>query len=89
MDQKDATLKTYAQHYCKFAALLDLVVIDKVGRNSHIEVSDLGKVIYNLDDDQRDNLIKKLLLRIPILRECASVNINYEAFKTLLKKLLV
>lgn len=88
VDQKDATLKTYAQYYCKFAALLDLVVIDKVGRSSHIEVSDLGKVISSLNDNQKDDLIKKLLLRIPILRECASVNINYEAFKILLKNYL-
>ena len=67
---------------------MDLVVIDKVGRSSHIEVSDLGKVISSLNDNQKDDLIKKLLLRIPILRECASVNINYEAFKILLKNYL-
>lgn len=76
LDQKEASLKTYAQIYSKLAALLDLVIVDKVGRYSNIEISDLGKELYNLNQIQQNEIIKKLLLRIPIIKNCAINNFS-------------
>lgn len=89
LDQKETALKTYAQNYSKLATLLDLVIVDKVGRNSHIEVSDLGRIFNFLDEDTKNELIVKLLLRIPVVRDCAVNDFDYKKLEDSLNILSV
>ena len=86
-DQKDASLKTYAQNYSKLAALLDLVIINKIGVSSNIEISDLGKNLFNLNEIDKDNIIEKLLLRIPVIRNCVINDFDYNILENDLKVL--
>ena len=86
-DQKDASLKTYAQNYSKLAALLDLVVINKIGVSSNIEISDLGKNIFNLNEIEKNKIIEKLLFRIPVIRNCVINDFDYNILENDLKVL--
>lgn len=85
--QKDASLKTYAQNYSKLASLLDLVIINKIGVSSNIEISDLGKNLFNLNEIDKDNIIEKLLLRIPVIRNCVINDFDYNILENDLKVL--
>lgn len=65
---KDGALKKYGENHSKLAALMDLVLINKSGHSSYINPSELGRVFYNLDDNEKENIICKQMLRIPIIR---------------------
>lgn len=69
-DKNNVALKKYGENHSKLATLLDLVTIHKRGHNSYINVSALGKQFYNLDEETKNNIIVKLLLRIPIIKNC-------------------
>lgn len=76
-NEKELSLKVCGQNYSKLATLLDLVVINKVGHNSNVELSDLGREFYKLSEVEKDEIIKKLLLRIPVIRNCAVNDFDY------------
>ena len=62
--------KKYGENRSKLAALLDLVVIDKKGgRNCYIHLSSLGEQVYLLENKDREDIICKLFLRIPIIQK--------------------
>lgn len=77
VNKKELSLKLCGQNYSKLAALLDLVVINKVGHNSNIELSDLGMEFYKLSEVEEDQIVQKLLLRIPVIRNCAINDFDY------------
>ena len=61
-------LKKYGENHSKLATLIDLAVIGKKGNRSKVEVSILGQVFYTLDSTMQNLLVKRLLLRIPIVQ---------------------
>lgn len=75
--KNDLALKKYGENHSKLAALLDLTIINKSGHNSYINISDLGKQFYTLNDEEKHDVIIKLLLRVPIIRNCVLSNFNY------------
>lgn len=81
-NKKELSLKLCGQNYSKLAALLDLVVINKVGHNSNVELSDLGREFYKLSEVEKDEIIQKLLLRIPIIRNCAINDFDYRVLES-------
>ena len=70
-------LKKYGENHSKLAALLDLTIINKSGHNSYINISDLGKQFYKLNDEEKYDVLIKLLLRVPIIRNCVLSNFDY------------
>lgn len=62
-------LKKYGENHSKLATLIDLAVIGKKGNRSNVEVSVLGKSFYKLDNSLKEELVKRLLLRIPIVQK--------------------
>lgn len=60
--------KKYGENHAKLAALLDLACISKTGNQSHIYSSVFGMRFYQLAEDEKKNLVKKLCLRIPIIQ---------------------
>lgn len=61
--------KKYGENHSKLAALIDLTVIGKSTNRAVVYASVLGKKFYQLDLDKRNELGKKLLLRIPIIQK--------------------
>ena len=61
-------LKKYGENHAKLATLIDLAVIGKKGNRSNVEVSVLGKHFYALDKMAQKELVRRLLLRIPIVQ---------------------
>lgn len=61
-------LKKYGENHSKLATLIDLAVIGKKGNRSKVEISILGQVFYTLDSTMQNLLVKRLLLRIPIVQ---------------------
>lgn len=69
-NMKDNAYKKYGENRSKLAALLDLVVIsNKGGRNSFMHLSSLGEKVYLLNNKEREDIISKLFLRIPIIQK--------------------
>ncbi len=75
--KNDLALKKYGENHSKLAALLDLTIINKSGHNSYINISDLGKQFYKLNDEEKYDVLIKLLLRVPIIRNCVLSNFDY------------
>lgn len=66
---KNDAYKKYGENRSKLAALLDLVVIsNKGGKNSFMHLSSIGEKVYLLDNKEREDIIGKLFLRIPIIQ---------------------
>lgn len=72
----DVALKKYGENHTKVAALMDLTHIAKQGVSSYIRPTELGKVYYDLNQDEKENLACKLLLRIPIVSNAITDNYN-------------
>ena len=73
----------------KFAALLDLVQVTGSKAKSKVRISNLGKIYCEYNRDQKEELISKLLFRIPriqqlFLNENKISNIRYEDISKLL-----
>lgn len=64
----ELALQKYGENHSKVATLMDLTCIIKSGIKSYIYPSELGKIFYELEDVEKENLIPKLLLRIPIVK---------------------
>lgn len=60
--------KKYGENHSKLAALMDLVVIGKNDNRAAVYASVLGEKFYQLDFDKKNELGKRLLLRIPIIQ---------------------
>ena len=67
-------LKKYGENHAKLATLIDLAVIEKKGNRSNVEVSVLGKRFYALDEISKKELVRRLLLRIPIVQNAFKEN---------------
>lgn len=80
-------LKKYGENHTKIATLMDLTHIGKQGISSYIRPTELGKVFYDLDKSERENIACKLLLRIPILSN--AMTIDYSTIEDDIKVLSV
>lgn len=70
----DLALKKYGENHTKVATLMDLTHVGKQGISSYIRPTELGKVFYNLDKDEKENIACKLLLRIPIISNALTID---------------
>lgn len=64
----DTARKKYGENHSKMATLLDLAVVRKTGKSSIVALSVLGEKFYGLEKSQKEELKKRLLLRIPIVQ---------------------
>ena len=71
---KDGALKKYGENHTKVATLMDLTHIGKRGISSYIRPTELGKVFYDLNKVEKENIACKLLLRIPILSNALTID---------------
>lgn len=60
--------KKFGENHSKMAALMDLAVIGKKGNRSTIYSSLLGNKFYKMEEKEKEDLKKRLLLRIPIIQ---------------------
>ena len=70
---KDGALKKYGENHTKVATLMDLTHIGKRGISSYIRPTELGRVFYDLNKVEKENIACKLLLRIPILSNALTI----------------
>ncbi len=77
-EKKSGADMKYGENHAKLAAQLDLVIIRKHNSSLTVELSELGKYIKTLNNDDRDNLLAKLCLRIPIVQKASFANENKE-----------
>lgn len=66
--QNPVANKKYGENHAKLAALLDLVLIDKADIRAHISLSEFGKYYSRLPETERERIVRKLCLRIPIVQ---------------------
>ena len=62
----DIARKKYGENHSKFAALLDLTVVSKTDITAHVKISEFGKYFVTLSKEERERLVPRLSLRIPI-----------------------
>lgn len=67
-------LKKYGENHTKVAALMDLTHIGKQGISSYIRPTELGRVFYELNKEEKENIACKLLLRIPIISNALTMD---------------
>ena len=60
--------KKYGENHGKFAALLDLAVVERGGASARVSLSVLGKYFCTLPAEERSKLARKLLLRVPVVQ---------------------
>ena len=77
-EKKSAADEKYGENHAKLAVQLDLVIIQKHDSSLKVELSELGKYINTIKDDDRDNLLAKLCLRVPIVQKAAIATENRE-----------
>lgn len=66
--QNKVAQKKYGENHAKLATLLDLAYIN-TGKSSHfVEISQFGKYVVTLSNEDRMKLAEKLRLRIPIIQ---------------------
>lgn len=61
--------KKYGENHAKLATLLDLARIDKGAQSHKVEISEFGKVYCKLNNDEKEEIAKKLRYRIPIVQK--------------------
>lgn len=66
---KDALVK-YGENHSKLASLLGLVRIKKCGRVSRVYLSELGKRIERMENQEQIIMISRLSVGIPIIGHC-------------------
>lgn len=66
--QNPVANKKYGENHSKFAAQMDLVLIDRAMSTHKVELSEFGKVYCELSEDDKRELAKKLRLRIPVVQ---------------------
>lgn len=84
-------LKKYGENHAKLTTQLGLATLyTRPGEKSIVKITALGKVYYNLPKDERERIVAKLCLRIPIVRDqilaSNDVNIIDEELKILADK---
>ncbi len=67
-EKNDVADKKYGENHGKVAALLDLAVVSKDSVSATIKTSVLGIIFDSLSKEQKDELLSRLCLRIPIVQ---------------------
>ena len=67
IDRNDVAAKKYGENHSKCAALLDLCVISSLNSTYFVKNSILGKEFNRLNEEDQKDLLKKLVLRIPVI----------------------
>ena len=73
-DKNDIADKKYGENHGKLAALLDLAVVSKDSVSATIYKSVLGEVFCTLSSQEKDDLLTRLCLRIPIVQNAICSN---------------
>lgn len=63
----ELALRKYGENNAKIATLMDLTHIGKQGISAYIGLTELGKLFYRLNKEEKEDIAVKLLLRIPII----------------------
>lgn len=66
--QNPTANKKYGENHGKFAALLDLALVERGGTSARVSLSGLGKYVSALPLKERSHIARKLLLRIPVVQ---------------------
>lgn len=74
--------RKYGENHSKMATFFDLAVINFPQNKAVIMPSLLGKVYYHLSENQKNDIIIKLILRIPIIQEILIKAINEKVVVT-------
>ncbi|UDQ98285.1 hypothetical protein AAEX28_15055 [Lentisphaerota bacterium WC36G] len=61
--------RKYGENHAKLATLLDLAVINNVGNTAKIELSVFARSLYSFNEEDKNDIITKLILRIPIIQK--------------------
>ena len=65
----DLAKQKYGENHAKLLSLLDLAWIDKADKPFTIRISPLGRIVHKCNDEDRNTMVSKLILRIPIVQE--------------------
>lgn len=60
--------KKYGENHSKTAALMDLALVTKTNSRANVTISEFGKYYIKLDEETKNQLAIRLLLRIPIIQ---------------------
>ena len=60
--------RKYGENQCKLATLIDLAIISKEDSKLKTRISPMGKVFLKLNVSDREKLLERLCLRIPIIQ---------------------
>lgn len=74
----DLAIRKYGENNAKIATLMDLAHIGKQGVSAYVRVTELGKLFYKLDKDDKECIAIKLLLRIPIISNALINDFNID-----------
>lgn len=78
--KRDDAYRKYAENHCKLAALLDLAVIKRQAPfGTVVSSSVMGRYFSTLPIEDKDKLLPKLCLRIPIVQEAILSNNRSES----------
>lgn len=78
--KRDDAYRKYAENHCKLATLLDLAVIKRHAPfGTVVSSSVMGRYFSSLPIEDRDKLLPKLCLRIPIVQEALISNNRSES----------
>ncbi len=69
IDRNDTAAKKYGENHAKCATLLDLNVINSINNTYYIKNSILGNRFDKLSNTEKQNLLKKLIFRIPVVTQ--------------------
>ena len=64
----DVAKNKYGENHSKLITLMDLTFIGKVNRKKQVFITPMGQYFNAINEEERDNLKKKLFLRIPIIQ---------------------
>lgn len=78
IDRNDVAAKKYGENHAKCAALVDLLTINSINNTYFVENSILGNEFNKLDENSQQNLLKKLILRIPIVSKIINDACNHQ-----------
>ena len=68
-EKKEVAQRKYGENHSKMAALLDLVVITAPNNSYRVSLSVFGMAFNKRNDNEKKNLVARLLLRVPIIQK--------------------